>query len=363
MPVLVIVGWVLGWGLLWRMPRLERAPVAPEDDLRVSVVIPARNEADRLPDLLASLRAQTRPPDEVVVVDDQSSDSTAAVAASSPGTVVVSTPPLPTGWSGKPWACTAGVAASQGDVLVFLDADVTLAPEALASLLTTWRQSTGLVSVQPHHVIKRAREVVSLPFNIVAMMGMGIGSLIPPRSSWAAAGPCLVTSRADYDSVGGHAAVRGEIAEDLALARRYTDAGLPVRCVGGRDLVQFRMYRTVGDAVEGWHKNLASGARHTPRIRAVATATWVTGLLVAAHLLLGLTGPSAVAVPAVVAYVMVAIQVGAMGRQVGRFGVGALAWPVLMIGFVAVFAWSAVSTFVTRRVRWSGRTVQLRLPR
>src|SRR5690606_12856096 len=72
----VLVGWLAGWALLWRLPRLTAA--RPVDDLgEVVAVIPARNEADRLPKLLASLARQTRPPDRVVVVDDGSDDGTA----------------------------------------------------------------------------------------------------------------------------------------------------------------------------------------------------------------------------------------------------------------------------------------------
>lgn len=357
---LVIVAWLLGWVLLWRLPLLTRT-AAPDlsENRTVSVVIPARNEADRLPALLKSLRRQTYPPDEVVVVDDHSCDATAKVAVAA-GITVVPAPELPEGWLGKTWACSEGVKATTGGILIFLDADVTLAPDALASLLATWSQQGGLLSVQPHHVICRPAESISLPFNLVALMGIGVGSVVPPRQGWAAAGPCLVTSRTDYLEVGGHRSVRNEVAEDLALARRYTAAAKPVRCFAGRDLVQFRMYRTLGAAVEGWRKNLATGARSMPRLRAITVAIWVTGMLVAAGMLTDLVGPARVAVPAAITYVAVTVQFAVLGRQVGRFGSAALVWPVLLAGFVAVFAWSAVSTFLSRRVRWSGRTVQIR---
>ncbi len=225
--LLLIAGWLAGWILLWRLPTLDRRTAARRH--RVSVVIPARNEADRLPLLLESLAAQTRRPDQVVVVDDHSDDGTAAAARAFADVVVVSAPDMPAGWTGKSWACQTGVARSDGDALVFLDADVELAPTALEALVATWEERGGLLSVQPHHHIVRPVEALSLPFNVVALMGLGVGSLLPPRHGWGAAGPCMITSRREYDAAGGHGSVRRAVAED-ARGRAGVGAGLPAGC-------------------------------------------------------------------------------------------------------------------------------------
>ena len=352
---LVVVGWLIGWVLLWRLPALS-LPRRDRDQPSVTVVIPARNEADRIPLLLASLAAQSTPPDQVVVVDDDSNDDTAALARRFAGVEVISSPPLPDGWAGKPWACTAGVSASRNDLLVFLDADVELAPDALAALVTSWEEHGGLLSVQPHHHIAGPVESLSLPFNVVSMMGLGIGSLIPPRRQWGAAGPCLVTSRADYDRVGGHGAVAGEVAEDLALAEQYRAVDLPVSCFGGGDVLRFRMYRNLRGMVEGWSKNLVTGARRTPILRSLAVGLWLTALLtMALHLVEGPGGSNVWLWAAT--YAAGAIQFVMLGRRVGRFGPVGLLWPVLLAFFVSVFALSAIRTLVFRQVRWSGRQI------
>ena len=356
---LLISGWLAGWILLWRLPALTRR--SPTRAHRTSVVIPARNEADRLPLLLESLRTQTLPPTEVVVVDDHSSDGTAEAAAAFAGVTVVPAADMPPGWTGKSWACTTGVAQATGDTLVFLDADVELAPDALAALVATWEPHGGLLSVQPHHHIVRPVEALSLPFNVVALMGLGVGSLVPPRHGWGAAGPCMITSRAEYEAAGGHRAVRAAVAEDLALADRFSEAGLPVQIRGGAGDVRFRMYRDLPGIFEGWSKNVATGARRTPFLRSIGVGLWITSLLVALGAVFGGDAVPAVSgLPAVAAlYAAVALQVGVLGRRVGRFGPAAAAWPVLALFFVGVFTWSAGRTFLLRQVRWSGRTLHL----
>jgi 4,4'-diaponeurosporenoate glycosyltransferase len=357
--LILLAGWLAGWALLWRLPT-PVDPVAPRHLRRLTAVVPARNEADRLPRLLESLDRQTRRADQIIVVDDHSTDGTAAVARSHPAVQVVEAPEMPPGWTGKCWACTTGAAAADGDLLLFLDADVELADDAVASLLTTWEPEQGLLSVQPHHHTDGPVEALSLPFNVVALMGLGIGSVWPPRQGWGAAGPCMLTSREVYQRIGGHAAVRQAVAEDMALADRYAVAGESVRCLAGGARIRFRMYRDLRGIVEGWSKNMATGARRTPFVRGVAIALWVTAALAAAGALVGAPTTPRLDLPLLaVVYGAGVMQFAVLGRAVGRFGWAALAWPLLIAFFVVVFLWSLVSTFLVRRVRWSGRTLHL----
>jgi 4,4'-diaponeurosporenoate glycosyltransferase len=355
----IVVGWIVGWLLLWRLPTLDR-PAPHGHRAAVSIVVPARNEADRLPRLLASVTAQTGPDDQVLVVDDHSSDGTANLARAVRGVDVVVAPALPEGWTGKSWACSVGAGHARHDVLCFLDADVTLEDGALDALLTTWHRRRGLVSVQPCHATDRVVEWLSMPFNVVGLMGLGIGSVWPPRRQWGAAGPCLVTSKAVYERVGGHARVRSAIAEDLALAAQFDAAGERVTTVYGGERVRFRMYRGLRDLVEGWSKNIASGARHTPPRRALSIALWVTAAAGAALAVIGApSAPQLTAAATALTYLAWAAQFAILGRRVGRFGPAAVAWPILIAFFVLVFVTSLVGTVLLHRVRWSGRTVPI----
>lgn len=359
-PIWVVgAGWLIAWVLLWRVPSLKGGGSVDHVG-RVSVIVPARNEVDRIPTLLASLARQSRRPDEVIVVDDHSSDGTSAAAASFPDVRVIPAPELQSGWAGKTWACANGASAATGDVFVFADADVELAGDGLESALARWEPAGGLLSVQPRHGIRRPFEILSLPFNVVAMMGLGIGSLLRPRREWGAAGPFMVTDRASYEAVGGHSSVRSSVAEDLDLAVRYRKAGFAVRCLGGGDRIKFRMYRDLRSLVEGWSKNMASGAGRTPLLRALGIAVWIAALLSGVGCLFAPPGEGLSGVAAAAAvYGALAAQVAVLGRSVGRFGPAALVWPLLAVFFTAVFAWSVVRTYLLRNVRWSGRTLRL----
>lgn len=378
----VTLGWLAGWLLCWRVPRLPRAvdpggtvPVASggtpsADAASVTVVVPARDEVDSLPHLLDGLVAQGVAPLEIVIVDDGSTDDTGALArrfaAEHPEVRVLDGAPLPPGWTGKAWACAQGAAVANGELLVFLDADVRPGPEALASLLAAHRE--GLLSVQPFHRMERAYERLSAVFNLVSVMGVGLASpswfARGPFGGRGAFGPCLVTTRAEYHRMGGHEAVRGEVVEDLALAEVYRANGRPVRSFGGGDLLEFRMYPGgPAQLAEGWTKNLATGAGTVAPARALLVALWVTGSLSALLALTDLLGSSAarlhplVAAAAYLAYVG---QYATQLRPLGNFGRWPVAaYPLVLAAFVALFARSLWSTFVRRRVIWRGRSISV----
>jgi 4,4'-diaponeurosporenoate glycosyltransferase len=363
---LLAVGLLAGTWLLASVPTLRPAPTKPQATL-VSVVIPARNEARNLPRLLDSLAALRPGPHEVIVVDDGSTDGTAAVAESH-GATVVTAPPLPAGWVGKPWACHHGAAAATGTHLLFLDADTWLSPDGLTRLAGEYE--AGLLSVGPYHETREPYEQLSAPFMLSAAMGTGVFTPLASRRTAAAAfGPCLLTHVAAYRTAGGHAAVSNHVIEDVALARRYRAAGLPVRCLAGGDAVRFRMYPDgFRQLVEGWSKNIAAGVGEVGAGAPLATlgaVAWVTACVsVAASLVVGLAGwvgGGDAPVAAAVAYAVVGAQWWWMLRRLGSFQWWAMAgFVVPLTAFLVVFARSAALTFVRRRVSWRGRAIPAR---
>lgn len=348
-----LLGWVAGWILLWRVPLLPRS-VRPGPAGPVTVVIPARNEAQRLPGLLAPLTAGLPAHVQVIVVDDHSADDTAAVARGYPRVRVVPAPDLPPGWTGKSWACHAGARAAPAGDLVFLDADVELAPDALMRALALRRERGGLVSIWPYHRVVHAYEHLCALFNLTTLMAMGAGSLVAPRNVRAAAGPMIVTTTADYARVGGHESVRTELVEDVGLGRRYAEAGLPVAVLGGGRDVAFRMYgEGFRSLVRGCSRNLGSGPFLLSPVRVVAIVFWLVCAIGAFRWAGGLRTWPAYALTA-----MFAGQMAVLFRQVGAFGwVNGLLYPVHVAFFAAMFVLGVFKVRIARRVHWRGRDV------
>jgi 4,4'-diaponeurosporenoate glycosyltransferase len=352
---LLVVGWIAGWLLAGRARTLAPA-AAPGTPVNITVVVPARDEARRLPELLACLGELDRAPAEVLVIDDDSSDATADLARAAGARVIPASPPP--GWTGKAWACQRGAEEATGDVLVFLDADTAPAPGAVDALAAA-AAGGALVSAHPRHRVERAYEHLSAGPAVISTLGAGLGG--PARYRWwrrpIAFGPAVAVRRDVYERIGGHASVRGEVAEDLALARVADRAGVPVHALLAGPLLRYRMYpEGLGSLVEGWSKNLAVGAGATPPLRLAATVAWVAAALQAAISLAGTSGW-----PALVAYVAFVAQFGVVARRVGRFGpVTTVAYPLVLIGFIALFLRSSVLVAARRSVPWRGRQVAVR---
>ncbi len=188
--------------------------------------MPARNEERGIGAAVRSLRALDYPRVQVVVVDDQSEDGTLAAAREAAGddprVRVLAGRALPEGWIGKPWACWQGVARAEGEWLLFTDADVLHSPDSLGrTLAMAMRLGRGGLTLFPTIDTAGVAERVVTPAALVA-----IGTLVAPgplarspRSAVAiAAGGYMLMPRALYDAVGGHAAIRGRMVDDVTLA-------------------------------------------------------------------------------------------------------------------------------------------------
>ncbi len=348
----------LGFVLLCRLFR--HAPPRPvhleaSGVLDLAVVVPARDEADVLPGLLASLARQRRRAAEVVVVDDGSTDATAAVAEAG-GARALAAPPRPEGWNGKQWACHVGFQATSADVVCFVDADVQLEADALAWVADQVQRRGGLVSVQPWHRTGSAVEGLSLFPNLVSMMAVDafgpLGGRVPPTGAF---GPVLAARRADHLRTGGHEAVRAAAMEDVALAGTYRRAGLPVLVAAGRGIATFRMYRGgVRSIVEGWVKGLGDGARRVRLPTLVAVGTWLSGVATAPLLVVARPGFGAAL------WVAYAAQLAWLGRRIGRFPAWSWAlFPVPLAFFLVVFARSTLAVLLGREVTWKGRRLKV----
>jgi len=237
----------------------------------VSVIVPARNEAREIAGVVGSILASTYTPLEVLVVDDRSSDDTAVIvarlASADARLRLIPGSDLPEGWYGKPWACHQGYRAARGDLLLFTDADTRHGPGLLAHAVGAL-QSRGadLLTVAPHQRCVTFWERVIMP-QVWLLLSLRYHPAAVNRARRAsdviANGQFVLVRRPAYESVGNHAAVRGEVAEDLALAQRFWTAGKTIHFAFADRLMDTRMYTGLSHIIEGWSKNLYLGGRRS----------------------------------------------------------------------------------------------------
>jgi chlorobactene glucosyltransferase len=251
-----------------RRPNLSDAPRI--SGTLLSVIIPARNEADTIVVVVRSILESTYQPFELIVVDDRSTDGTASIVENFSGDQrlrLIRGEELPETWYGKPWACLQGYRQAQGDLLLFTDADTRHGPELLEHAVGALRtQQADLVTVSPTQRCVTFWERVIMP-QIWFLLALRYSPSRVNRATRArdviANGQFILTTRAAYETAGTHAAVRHEVAEDLALAQAYLQHGLKLHFAFAERLMETRMYRGLAPLVEGWSKNIYLGGRRS----------------------------------------------------------------------------------------------------
>jgi chlorobactene glucosyltransferase len=262
------------------IPKLRDVRFKPNRYPRVSVLVPARNEALNIGACVPSLLRQDYPNFSVHVLDDHSSDATAQIVRelglNEANGGLLSGAPLPIGWVGKNWACHQLSQIAEGELLLFTDADTIHEPGALRALVEmALERGATLLSAWPEQVTVTFVEklVVSLlPFSGILfyphLLFYGLGKCpkwrlhIPKtmrRSLGAANGQVLLFSRAGYDAVGGHLMLKSHLVEDVALGRAVAarmHEGLWLVNCDGTGLIRCRMYRSAAEVWEGFTKNV-----------------------------------------------------------------------------------------------------------
>lgn len=258
-------------------PRLQRPAGQTPDLSRVSLLVPARDEAHNLARTLPQLLRQGA--GEVLVLDDASSDGTAELARQL-GAQVITGQPLPPGWGGKPWACQQLGAAARGELLIFTDADVTWEDGALAAVLAGWERSgADLLSVWPRQNNRTLGERFLTPMVDTLTLGLLPWPLLrwPQPALSAANGQVMAFRHRPYREEGGHALVRGELLEDFAFARKFKERGRTLTLILGGEVVSVRMYRSYRETLEGFGKNsLAAHGGHRAGLVLGAAAVFFT---------------------------------------------------------------------------------------
>lgn len=362
---LILISVVSGWFILWKVPLISKKS-NNRIDKDISVIIPARNEEENLPILLNSLKQQRLKPLEILVVDDDSDDQTAEVAKTL-GAKVIRYNPKKLGWQGKSAACYAGAKAAKGSLLLFLDADVFLPnEESLGDILLTFesQESKGALSIQPYHVVQSLYENFSVLFNIIVLAGMNRFSILQDRLKPAGAfGPSLLIDRNLYFEMGGHALVKESIMENIDLGSALLKQDVPIHLYSGFGSLHFRMYPNgIKSLSKGWTKSFAQASKSTHPMILVGISIWISGAFIAfGYFIISLfSGSLAIFLLSLISYLMYYLQFYRMGNIAGNFnGWLLIFYPLFFLYFVALFAWSAIKTFVFGTVSWKGREIDV----
>ena len=348
------VGLAAGFLLIRRVPTCPSAQ--SHNATSLSVVIPARNEEDNLPRLLRSIAASVAQPTEILVVDDASTDKTALIARGLGATVITSAQ-LPDGWTGKAWACHQGAQHAVGNHLLFLDADTFFVEGGLDRLVVRWlreRDPRLVLSLLPYHAMNDSYEQLSLFFNVLMAAGAGgFGLLSEPRLF----GQSLLIDKETYSAIGGHAAVRGLVLENLNLARLIPASGARTLCLGGRGALHMRMFpEGLGQMSDSWTKAFIHGAAVSNGLVVLSAVVWISALWSTVILLIvphdqGRLGPAIV-------YLLLSLQLVWLARQLGSYRfLTCLLFPLPLAYYCAVFGRSAARRALLRKTVWRGREV------
>jgi 4,4'-diaponeurosporenoate glycosyltransferase len=352
--VLCALGLPAGFSLIRRVRFCP--PVQPHSAPHLSVVIPARNEEQNLPHLLASIAASSVRPAEVLVVDDHSTDDTAAISQSF-GASVLTSAQLPPGWTGKSWACHQGAQHAAGDLLLFLDADTYFVPGGLDRVIAYWvrLQDRRLVlSLLPYHEMVAAYEQLSIIFNVLMAAGAGgFGAIAAPRLF----GQSLLIDKETYLIAGGHEVVRGIVLENLRFAAMLRRSGSRILCFGGRGTLHMRMFpEGFPQMSASWAKAFIQGATDSGTVVLVSAIVWISTLWSTALLLIA---PRNYGRPALaVVYLLLSLQLAWFARQLGsyRFLI-CLLYPLPLAYYCFVFGQSATRRALRRKNVWRGREI------
>ncbi|MBI3790092.1 MAG: glycosyltransferase [Gemmatimonadetes bacterium] len=342
----------------------------PRNAPLVSVIIPARNEAENIAACVESVLASTWPSLEVIVVDDHSTDGTGdivrAIAARDARLRVVDAPPLPAGWFGKQWACQNGATAARGDWLLFTDADTRHHPELLARAMS-WqhaRQAEVVTVGGKQEVLTLGERLVTPQLFMILLLRVGSTEHIA-RARRAedsiTNGQWTLYARQLYERVGGHAAVKHNVAEDLLLGQAVWRAGARVHLAVALEFFTTRMYVGLREVVDGWTKNVYAGGRYalpagTPAWFLVVLMFGPVLILLAPVVLapLGMLGlvPATAGLGGAIAYAALTLWMAGFCRVDGIPIWVAPLWPA---GTVIVGWIFARATRRGNRVEWKGR--------
>jgi glycosyltransferase involved in cell wall biosynthesis len=331
----------------------------------ITAIVPARNEEAAIGACLEGLAGQPEIA-EILVINDQSTDKTAEIVRGLMGRLpqlrLLETHEVPAGWVGKNNAVALGAREAKTPWLLFTDADAELQPGAAARALQIAQEhGAALVSFSPEQVVASWYERALIPFVYLRLARyFSYEAISNPRMKAAAAnGQFLMMRRDAYDAIGGHAAVAGNVLEDVALARNAKAAGFRIWFGPGTGMVYARMYRSFGAMWEGWKKNLyllVGGNPPAVYRELEAVIPWIALLLI----LIGVRFPFALFAGVLLLLVRQFLYGGELSRN--QYPSRFIVYYVPAVALYAGVLWASYRAHSKGKVAWKGREIPVALP-
>jgi hypothetical protein len=349
--------------------RAYRPPPAESDSAKtaisskISVLIPARNEANSIAAAVQAVLASRDVDFEVLVLDDHSEDATAdivsAIAARDARVRLVRGLPLPAGWCGKQYACSLLAGEAKYPLLAFLDADVCLAADALQRMVAFLKESRSeLVSGIPRQLTVTAGEKLVIPlihFVLLGFLPFGRMRRSCHPAYAAGCGQFFLARRSTYDAAGGHAAIRTSLHDGITLPRAFRVAGFKTDLCDVTEIATCRMYRSAREVWHGLAKNATEG------LAAPGTIVPATLLLLGGQVLpFGLVAAGLALSPLALCFSLLALLAAYYPRFAGRkrfHQSRASAWlhPLGMLILIAIQWYALLRSLSRRPASWKGR--------
>ncbi len=340
----------------WNLTLFRAPPATLPSGLAVSVVIPARDEADNIGACVDAVRASAGCVVEIVVVDDHSTDATPAIvagrAAADARVRTVLPPPLPPGWAGKQHACWFGAQAATHPILLFIDADVRLGPDAVARLAAGLRANDlALASAFPRERTGTFGEALLVPLIHVLLLGylpFRLMQTSPRAGTSAGCGQIMMADAAAYRAIGGHGAVRRSWHDGVTLPRAFRAHGHMTGLFDATGLAECRMYHGFAATWRGFSKNAREGLAK-PAALPVWTVLLGGGFCAAPVLAAVAPWP-----PLLVAVALLAAARVAIGVRFRQSPVAMLLTPLAMF-VMLLLQWRALLRGAAAAGTWRGR--------
>ncbi|MFB0986564.1 MAG: glycosyltransferase family 2 protein [Phycisphaerales bacterium] len=372
------VYWGFVFGRLVRLsrhtPELQEGLQLPIIDEMVSIIVPAHDEARVIERMVRSMRSQEDMKIEVIVVLDRCTDDTfdrlVVAAEGDPRVRIIENDSCPEEWAGKCHAAAVGAAAAAGDWVLFTDADVQFDPGVVrAAVSIAAEQKVDLFSAYTRLTSGHWWEAVVQPPAAITLLRMfppdRVNHEERPRSF--ANGQFMLFRRSAYDRLGGHAAVKEDLLEDLAFAKAVHRMGGRVRVVHSQDMIQTSMYESLDDLLSGWrrifiescHRNIGRLNRNVIRVAGAGLGPVASVLSIVmgsvsigqGHPMIGIAGIAGGVCGVTISSVTLASIFGKGGMP----RIGILGWPIGCLLIAGVLRRGAIDLAKRRPIRWGGR--------